>query len=155
MADLRDPETGVTLIEVLVVLTLIAVAAGVVTLSLPNRASDRSVGQEAALLVSRLNLVAERSVVEGQTFRLTWGAQDYGFSVWVDGDWQASQNPALPAEHELQAGALRTVQSVTDVVITPDLLPPQSGALEWRMVGGASETALRFDGFRAEMGSGQ
>lgn len=157
MVDARQPDAGVTLIEMLVVLSLIAVGAGIVTLALPDRASERSVAQEADLLVSRLNLAAERSVIEGRTFRLSWSAEGYGFSTWSSDAWQESDTGLMPAKHLLSEGATLAdnigVQP-KEILISPDLVPPREGALEWRVLGGASDVVLRFDGLRATAGSG-
>lgn len=155
-----------TLVEMLVALALVAVGAGAVALALPDRASERGVAQEADLLVARLNLAAERSLVEGRHFRMTWDAGGYGFAAWdaeqADGPdaetgWRPSRDALLPERHALSPGArLRVAGSgaETPVVIGPDLLPPHGGALVWRVVGETASPPIRFDGLRAAMAAG-
>ena len=164
MAEPRHPEAGVTLIEMLVALALIAAGASVVALALPDRASERSVAQEAALFAARLDLASERSLVEGRSFRLTWDAAGYGFARWEtatedeEAGWRPSQDATLPTRHALEAGArLQTARGPEEgtFVIGPDLLPPEGGALGWQVAGDAAAVALRFDGLRATTEAGR
>lgn len=154
MAEPRSGESGVTLIEVLVVLTLIAVSAGVVTLALPRGASERSLTQEAELLASRLNLAAERSLVEGRHLRFGWKDGAYSFEEWSDDDWQATADATLSTAAVLgEDTALADQQGARSgsLVITPDLLPPEGGALELILASGATRRTVVFDGLEARL----
>lgn len=154
MADMRAREHGATLLEVLVVLALIATTATVVTLALPGGASERGVTQEAELLAARLNLAAERSLIEGRSFRLEWTADRYEFSELTGGDWQGSTTETLPSAHGMsRAVALADASGARrgEIVITPDLLPPSSGMMELSLSADAMQRAVQFDGLNARV----
>lgn len=154
MADPRSGDSGVTLIEMLVVLSLIAVGAGVVTLALPGAGQGRSVTQEANLLAARINLAAERSLIEGRHFRLDWTSEGYGFDEWSEGAWQDARTAPLSEDHSLDGEA--TLSDATgarrgSLRVTPDLLPPEDGVLHLTLSAGAARQAVVFDGIMARL----
>ncbi len=108
MAHSRSLQNGMTMIEILVVLSIIATAAFVVTLSLPSQSAERSLHQEADLLSARLNLAAERSLIERRVFRFGWSSEGYGFEEWVQGDWRAVQDMPLSEGHRFDRGLVLT-----------------------------------------------
>mgnify|MGYP000397973550 FL=1 len=71
----RADDSGVTLIEILVVLALIGIGAGIVSYALPSGANARTLEQEATLLAARLTNVADRSLVAGETYRVIWQSE--------------------------------------------------------------------------------
>lgn len=152
MAEARAKDTGVTLIEVLIVLSLVAVSAGVVTLALPTASSQRSIAQEAELLAARLNLAAERSLIEGHTFKFYWDQETYGFLEWSNQEWHPLADPAF-----VEAEAAQSDVSLADhlgarrgqIIITPDLLPHDTGTLEIEISSGANRLSVLFDGLTA------
>ena len=73
----RADDSGVTLIEILVVLALIGIGAGIVSYALPSGANARTLEQEATLLAARLTNVADRSLVAGETYRVIWQSEAY------------------------------------------------------------------------------
>lgn len=152
MAHSRSLQNGMTMIEILVVLSIIATAAFVVTLSLPSQSAERSLHQEADLLSARLNLAAERSLIEGRVFRFGWSSEGYGFEEWVQGDWRAVQDMPLSAVHRFDRALVLTDGDGAgggQVVLTPDLLPPEEGAVAFVLRGDGGDVRLRFDGFAA------
>jgi general secretion pathway protein H len=156
MADRRQRDSGVTLIEVLVVLALIGVSAGVVSYAIPSGRADRDLRQEAELLTARLNLAAERSLVEGRRYRLNWEGSGYSFEEWTEAEWRTT-TPPFDAPHRL-AGDTRLRQTggaATGALrITPDLLPPEEGALHLRLAAGESSLTVIFDGAAARLSGG-
>lgn len=154
MADPRSSDSGVTLLEMLVVLTLIAVGAGVVTLALPSAAQDRTVTQEAGLLAARLNLAAERSLIERRQFRMDWTAHGYSFDEWSGADWQNAEGATLSGAHAFDRNAMLSGADGArrgSVTLTPDLLPPQAGLLELRLSAGTAVQSVIFDGVVARV----
>ncbi len=99
----RDPQAGVTLVEVLVVLALVGVMAGTVALSVGNGGRGDVAGQEADLLVARLNRAADEVILSGEPMRFDWTAEGYGFSVSQDGAWQPHPVALLAEPHALPA----------------------------------------------------
>lgn len=154
MAETRGRDSGVTLIEMLVVLVLIAVSAGIVTLALPSGAAPREIAQEAGLLSSRLNLAAERSLIAAQPVRMEWRGDGYGFEVWTGDIWQTADSAALAAPHVLEDGIVladRDGSRSGTLRITPDLLPGTEGVVTFRLSSGASQREVLFDGATARL----
>lgn len=152
MAERRGLQSGMTMIEILVVLSVIATAASMVMLSLPNGSTLRSAQQEAELLVARLNIAAERSLVESRMLRMSWSSEGYGFEEWQQDAWQAVEGLPLSAPHRLDrylvlsdvAGAGRG-----SIIFTPDLLPPDEGVVDLFVRGASGEMRVSFDGYMA------
>lgn len=158
MTDQRSGESGMTMIEVLVVLSLIAVGAGVVTLALPSTASDRSLNQEAELFAARINLAAEQSLIERRQLRISWSAEGYGFEEWADDGWQDVEGGALSENHRFDRDIALTQGFGTSrgsVTVTPDLFPPEGGRLEWTFRSGTLTRAVSFDGISARLDVGE
>ncbi|QUJ76783.1 prepilin-type N-terminal cleavage/methylation domain-containing protein [Sulfitobacter albidus] len=154
MAETRRGDSGVTLIETLVVLVLVAVAAGIVTLSLPGTAPPRAVAQEADLLGKRLNLAAERSLTTGQTLRMAWGDGSYGFSVWDGAAWTPATAQSLAGPHRIESGLILDDPDGArsgEIRITADLMPDAEGPRVLRIGNGALRHAVTFDGARASV----
>ena len=103
----RQPERGVTLVEVLVVLVLVGVLASVVGVSIGQLGSRDLAGREADLLVARLNRAADDVVLTGAPMRMTWDEAEYSFAVQDrTGAWAAHPVPLLAATHSLPRGLL-------------------------------------------------
>ena len=148
----RRAEAGVTLIEVLVVLVLIGVGAGVAAYAIPSGAGPRDAAQEAALLAARLNLATERSLVEGRDLRLVWSAEGYRFEARDGEEWTSPLAAPLDAPHAVSTDLrLRGPQGGGEVVIDPALLPPGDGVLTLRLGGEIDGRAVVFDGASARV----
>jgi len=152
MAETRTGDAGVTLIEILVVLVLIGVSAGIVSYALPSGTSARTLDQEAALLAARLNLAAERSLMKGRHYTLDWQAEGYAFQEWQDGAWRAATGAPLSERHTLARGAILTDGDGVRrgaVQIAPDLLPGDDGVVQLWLVAGSVRRMVSFDGAAA------
>lgn len=147
MADRRIPDAGVTLIEILAVLVIIGISAGVVTLALPGRAPSRGIAQEAELLQSRLNLAAERSLIAARYMRLDWGSDGYGFEVWDGERWEAAGDRKQIEFSLSDANGSRA----GEVLITPDGISETGRVTLLRLGTGTSQRSVRFDGARASV----
>lgn len=149
MTAARDPAAGLSLIEVLVVLAIVGVMAGVTTLGLGALGQGAQGEAEASRLAARLQLAADEAMVSGTPLALVWDERAYRFLQWdgVDRAWKAAELGDLGTLHRLAAG-LRLQPEGADgpVLITPDLpqppvvLPLTDGAGGWRVA---------FDGFAA------
>jgi len=151
----RTRDSGVTLIEILVVLALIGVSAGVVTYALPSGTPARTVAQEADLFVARINLAAERSLIQGRHHSVVWGAQTYQFKQWHGGEWQPATDAPLSQQHVFDGdlilsdvnGAQRGV-----LRIGPALLPFRGEIETLRLTAGSAMREISFDGASARVG---
>lgn len=154
MSDQRSGESGMTMIEVLVVLSLIAVSAGVVTLAWPSTVSGRSLAQEAELFAARMNLAAEQSLIERRQLRMNWSTEGYGFEEWTKDGWQNLRGGTLSENHRLNRDIVLTQgfgASRGSITVTPDLFPPEGGRLEWMLRAGTFVRTVTFDGFSARL----
>lgn len=73
---------GFSLLELLVVTTIIAVFAGVAVLSLGTLGSDRDLQREAARLQSLIDLLTEEAVLESRDYGLLFSETGYRFYVF-------------------------------------------------------------------------
>ena len=148
----RTPDSGVTLIEVLVVLALIGVSAGVISYSLPSAPRERTVHQEASLFAARINLAAERSLIGGQHYKVVWRTEGYHFEQWQDRSWKSAQGAPLSEAYVLDRGAVLSDPNGAQrgsIRITPDLLPPSEGLKVLQMDAGIIQRSISFDGAAA------
>lgn len=152
MAEMRRADAGVTLIEILVVLTLIGVSAGVVSYALPSASPARTLDQEAALLAARLNLASERSLMKGRHYVLDWQGGGYAFQEWQDGAWRSATGAPLSERHDLARGVVLSDRDGARrgvVQISPDLLPGEEGVSHLRLEADAVRRMVFFDGAAA------
>ena len=92
----RQPDSGVTLIEMLVMLALFAVLAGVVTIAMPGgRDLDRADLAAQSLAVA-LHRAVDHALVSGRGFGLTLSAEGLQFvHSDEDGEWHPHPDPNL------------------------------------------------------------
>lgn len=149
LAD-RRPDAGVTLVEILVVLAILGVMTGLTALSLPAANRARTLAQEADLLVSRLHIAAEYSVVSGRPVQMGWTEQGYSFREWDGQEWITHRAPALAPLRDLDGIALGTEGTSTgEITLRPDLSPPGRGPVIIAMVTGDRSARVVFDGASA------
>ncbi len=154
MVEQRFTDSGVTMIEMLVVLSVIAVSAGIVALALPGTGPSRTLIQEASFLAARLNLAAERSLTEGRNFRMDWSAEGYRFDEWTSEGWQKAIAPPLSEDYSLNHGAILSDADEArrgSVTVTPDMLLPDTRHLELRLRIGNVVQIVTFDGMVARL----
>jgi general secretion pathway protein H len=73
----RHGQSGVTLIEMMIVLAVIGVASGVATLGLGALARDNAAEQEAHRLATVIGLAVDDALISGVAGGLAWDAQSY------------------------------------------------------------------------------
>ena len=150
----RKKDAGVSLVEILVVLALLGVMAGAITLGLGWQNQDKSLQQEADLLMSRLHHAADHSLLTGQKMQLKWDAESYAFFLWTDGAWHDHPIGILAQPHRLSRHLrLKGQAGVESFVVGPDLIPEVGKPLTLSLQATDQEQALTFvfDGVRARV----
>lgn len=82
----RSAEHGFTLVELMVVLAILALASTAVILTV--RPGEGSADAQAAQFARRVAALRDRSVIEGRSYGLWVTASGYGFEQRSDGQWQ-------------------------------------------------------------------
>lgn len=93
----RAAERGFTLVEMLVVLAIIGIAAGATVLGLGVATRGVSTEAEAQRLAARIRLAADDAMVTGRAVTLSWDRSGYAFAG------AAADEPAF-APHALPQG---------------------------------------------------
>ena len=147
----RDGEAGVTLVEVLVVLAIVGVMAGVAVLGLGATDRGARAEAEARRLADRLELAADEALVTGTPHALVWDAEGYRFLAWdrAESEWTDAPQPLLGRAHDL-AGGLALEDEISQASGTLLIAPEMAEApAELRIGGGAAPWRVRVHGFSA------
>lgn len=148
----RSSQAGVTLVEVLVVLVLIGVMAGVVGLSLGPANRGSASAQEAQLLTARLNRAADEAVLSGSPVALIWTEVTYRFVVLDNAAWVAHPIAVLGTPHELGNGLRFSGEAAAGghFVVLASLRPAGGAALELTLDDRVRAQSVVFDGAIAQ-----
>ena len=110
----RPGSAGFTLVEMLIVLAVIGVAAGAVAFSVGSLTRAPSVESEARRFAGRLQAAADDAMLGDRSIALTVEKDGYGFAtVAADGKYITRTDDAF-AFHQLPAG----------ITVTLDVKPP-------------------------------
>jgi general secretion pathway protein H len=95
---------GFSLLELLVVVTIIAILAGAAVLSMGTVGADRELQREAERLQTVIDLLNEEAVLETRDYGLLFTAAGYRFYIYDYQTlrWLAPADDALLAQHELE-----------------------------------------------------
>ncbi len=151
---IRDREAGITLIEVLVVFVVIAVAAGATMMGFSDR--SKSAETEAVRLARNLTLGVDEAMLTGWPLALRWDAAGYNFNQLRTGQsdmgpetWPAAEPLILGLRHDLvQPLELRS----ENPSIAPYVILSASGAtsaVTFNITDGGASWNVFFDGFTA------
>jgi general secretion pathway protein H len=132
------PDSGVSLVEILIVLAIIAVLASMAVIGTGGADRSGRADTEARQFAARLSLAADQALTSDRTLRLVWDATAYRFHG-PDGDGGPARD--LPRPLRLSGDAPR------ELAISPDL----AAAARWTITGGGRAAAVEFDGLTARV----
>ncbi|MHA4838402.1 GspH/FimT family pseudopilin [Sphingopyxis sp. MSC1_008] len=106
-ARARRGQGGFTLVELMIVLAIMALAATAVVLTIPGE--ERTVRSEADRLAARLAAARDVAVIEGRSVAVNFAPSGYGFERRISGEWQPLPGRAFeqrnwPADVRFAAG---------------------------------------------------
>jgi len=126
----RDAQSGVTLIEMMIVLAVIGVATGAATLGLASVGRDNRAEMAALRLSQEMSLAVDAALIAGRAQQMVWDANGYSLSQRVDLDASLT---------------LARMDGLADaMVIGPDGL---GEAVEFVLTGADADWRVKFDGF--------
>lgn len=151
----RRRDAGVTLVEILVVLALVGITAGVVGLSLGPSTRGTGARDEAVILTARMRRASEEALLTGQPAALLWSETDYRFVALLEGAWTPHPVPLLAETRSLNGGVRFQGKTKGGYVVTAAALPADGLALALRLGfdGGdpAKAVEVTWDGAGAEV----
>ncbi|MES2445504.1 MAG: prepilin-type N-terminal cleavage/methylation domain-containing protein [Pseudomonadota bacterium] len=136
---------GFTLVEMLIVLAIIGVAAGAVALSVGSLTRAPSVEAEARRLATRLQAAADDAMLGDRTIAFTVEEHGYGFAT-VNGKELVARKDAGLGFHTLPTGMVVTLDVKPPVLLGVDGSgQPLSAVLE----SGKQKWIVTYDGITA------
>lgn len=98
----RQADHGMTLIEMMVVLVIVAVMAGLAISGLSAGSTQRTLSGAADVLVQRLALASDEAMVTGRPLAFSTRPAGYGFVQWQgDAGWQPVKEGPLAQSTDL------------------------------------------------------
>ena len=157
----RQGQAGVTLIEMLVVLTVIGAAAGASMLGISAASQSGRAEQEAVRLGRHLALTVDESLISGGQFAVVWDRSGYRIDRWSRSErgW-VTPAAAFAQRHDLPPAVQLGVPSPgagglnarpEPLLIGPGAVGP---AMVFEIAGSGQVWQVAFDGFAATLSTG-
>ncbi len=135
--------SGFTLVEVLVVVTIIGIFVGIAMLSTDLVNIDRKMAQESRRLESLLQLASEDALLQSQDYGLRFFAGGYEFYLFDHGNqmWRPIENDRIFKVRELDRMTLELQVEGRDVVLDLEREVPTLENTEEAAAGAEDENA--------------
>ncbi|GAB4151826.1 MAG: GspH/FimT family pseudopilin [Sphingomonadales bacterium] len=136
----RHRQAGFSLVELMVVLVLIGLAAGAVLLTLPPASDD--LDHAVTRLAARLDWAADHAVLSGEPVGLILGPQGYRFARYRLGQWQPVQDEPALAPASWPMGAVAWLEMAGGAALQADEASAEIPLLRFDPTGMAHEFRL-------------
>lgn len=147
----RQPESGLTLVEVLVVLAIIGIVSAAAVPALFPSGGQRVARDAAQLLAGRMNLVMDAALTGQGNWRMEWWETGYAFRR-IDGAEPRASSAVQPNRHDLPSGLVLVGAAASPVALLADGLG-QPAQFQLRASSGPV-AQVEFDGLTARVTSG-
>ena len=144
----RSRDAGLTLFEMLIVLSIIGVTTSAAVLGTSALNRDTRLEDEASRLAVLLQVAADEALVNGQPLVLEWSEKGYGFRRWLGAGWGAAADGRLATLRPMPAGVMlqRADGTPDPVTIGTDGL---GAAVTLRLAAAGVVWDVAFDGVKA------
>ncbi len=144
MAPIDQPtaQRGFSLVELMVVLMLIGIAATAVVLTIRPGGNDARA--QATRLAVRTAALRDRAVIEGRAFGLWVTASGYGFERRVSGNWQPIDEGRL-SRQDWQPGSAVTVDGTSHGRLSFDRIGLPDRAMRIELAAGGDRASVIID----------
>lgn len=141
---MKRADDGISLVEVLIVLAIIAAVVSMAVLSTGSADRSGRAGLEAQQFAARLSLAADKALTSGQPIVLSWSEDRYAFDALASA---GEGRPPRQADRILP----RPLQ-LTGVVARPFVIgSDQASIARWQIADGRQSAAIVFDGLTAQV----
>ena len=148
----RGHRVGMTLVEVLVTLAIVAVMASMVVLGIGGSDRGLTVQTEANRLAERIGLAADEAMVTRRPLALAWDSLGYQFVTrGAGGSWVPDTHELLGTRRDLPRGL--TLTAAAPALI--DLTDASLVAFDMSVTDAKRSSTVAFDGLNATTSSGE
>ena len=145
-------ESGFTLVEVLVVLAIIGVMAGIAVIGLGSADRSATAEAEARRLAASIQLAADEALIADRPAALSWDGDGYAFLVWdpAAAEWRGHEGVDLAERHDLAGDIVLGSETAPGPVALGDHAVP----VRFTVTAGGESWRVEYDGLTAAAAPG-